>query len=274
MRRISRLVTASLAACCLWPLAGHAAGLNYDCQARITRVETIPPAAAGDSSPWQCSTASGQVSTATHWQRNSLEYCRLTVSVYAQALTAALRIAKTHKRHQWIVLMDADETVLDNSLQDRESDRCGYAHSDARWESWVHAGMARDVPGAAAFTNAVHKLGGLVGIVTNRAVADDAVTQTNLKAAGIWLDYETGMTDTSVKTARWQGAETALAVKFGGHPKAVMWLGDQVTDLAVTDAKGRMLRPMNQKDEGDGIGVDRFVIPNPMYGNWMGNRAN
>jgi len=158
--------TLVLAALCAGP-AG-AAPLSYDCQARMTRVETIPPVAAGDASPWQCAAPIAKPGTATHWQRNSLEYCRLTLSAYDDALRSAQRMAKTHRRGQWIVLMDADETVLDNSLFERERQSCGSEFKDAQWESWVAAGMARDVPGAAAFTQAVHKLGGLIGIVTNR----------------------------------------------------------------------------------------------------------
>ncbi len=132
--------------------------------------------------------------------------------------------------------------------------------------------MASDVPGAAAFTNAVHRLGGLVGIVTNRAVADDDLTKATLKKAGIWFDYEIGMTDGHAdKTDRWRGAETALTTKADGRPVAVMWLGDQVTDLAVLDSHGKLLRAMNQGDAGDGIGDHLFLLANPMYGGWMDN---
>lgn len=248
-----------------------AAALTYDCQARMTRVETIPPPGPGDADPWQCPTPVAKASSATHWQRNALEYCRMALNVYDQALAAARRMAKTYKPHQWIVLMDADETVLDNSLFDRERDRCGGAVKDAQWESWVAADMARDVPGAAAFTHAVHRMGGLVGIVTNRKASDDEVTRATLKKAGIWFDHEIGMGDTLDKTARWRGAVSTLGTKFGGHPRAVLWVGDQVTDFAVVDAKGAIMRAMNQSDRGTGIGEHLFLLPNAMYGGWSGN---
>ena len=240
----------------------------------MTRVETIPPVVAGDAHPWQCVAPTAKPSSATHWQRNSLEYCRLTVSVYDEALRVAERLAKTHRRGQWIVLMDADETVLDNSLFERERQSCGGEFKDAQWESWVAASMARDVPGAAAFTSAVHRLGGLVAIVTNRRAADDAITRADLKRNGIWFDYEIGMADTSDKTLRWRGAVIALKKKFGGQPKAVMWVGDQVTDLAILGKTGNILRAMTQKDTGAGVGVNLFLLPNAMYGNWQENPAN
>ena len=268
----SVLISASLGAVFCLAQPAFAAPITYDCQARMTRVEAIPPVAAGDANPWQCTLdKASKSSAATHWQRNSLEYCRLAVNAYDQALAAAGRIAKTHKPKTWVVLMDADETVLDNSLFDRERDRCAMPVQDAQWENWVHADMARDVPGAAAFTNAVHKLGGLVGIVTNRAQADDATTQATLKKAGIWFDYEIGMADKPDKVARWNGAVDHFRKAFGGHPRAVMWLGDQVTDLAIVDKTGAILRAMSEKDDGAGIGTYLFLLPNPMYGGWMKN---
>jgi len=265
------LAAGSLVAALIATQPAAAAPLTYDCQAYITRVESVPPVAAGDSEPWQCRTPSAKPSTATHWFRHSLEYCRLTVNIYDEALRAALRIAAAHRRHQWIVMLDADETVLDNSLFERERNLCGSEFRDAQWESWVHADLARVIPGAAQFTQAVHRLGGLIAIVTNRIAADDDVTQHTLRTNGIWFDYEEGKGDTSDKTLRWRKAESELGRRFGGHPRTVLWLGDQITDLAVLDRRGAILRAMSQKDAGSGIGSYLFVLPNPMYGGWMDN---
>lgn len=269
-----RLAAASLGAALVTAQPAEGAGLSYDCQAYITRVESVPAVAAGDSDPWQCRTPTAKPTTATHWFRNALEYCRLAVNVYDEALRAAQRITATHHRQRWIVMLDADETVLDNSLFERERNLCGSDFKDAQWESWVRADMARAVPGAAPFTQAVHRMGGLIAIVTNRKSADDQITRHTLRAAGIWFDSEAGMDDTSDKTARWHNAETELARKFGGQPRIALWIGDQVTDLAITNREGTILRAMNQKDQGDGIGTNRFILPNPMYGNWMDNPAN
>jgi 5'-nucleotidase (lipoprotein e(P4) family) len=270
MRNIA--VLAGLCALFLLAQPAPAAPLTYDCQARMARVETVPPVAAGDANPWQCTAPTGKTPAGVHWQRSALEYCRIAVNIYDQALAAAARLAKTHKPHRWLVLMDADETVLDNSLFDRERAHCGGEVKDEQWRSWVRAEMAPAVPGAVEFTNAVHRLGGLVGIVTNRAEDQDEITRATLKKAGIWFDYETGMSgDHSDKLERWLQAEAALTTKRYGRPVAVMWLGDQMTDLAILDRHGRPARAMSQKDRGDGTGKYLFLLPNPMYGGWMGN---
>jgi 5'-nucleotidase (lipoprotein e(P4) family) len=171
--------------------------------------------------------------------------------------------------------MDADETVIDNSLFERERQACGSVFEDEMWRSWVRAQLAPAVPGAAAFTRAVHRLGGYVAIVTNRAADQDDLTQKTLRTAGIRFDFEIGMTgDHSDKTERWRAARDAIASRHGGKPRIVMWIGDQVTDLAVVDKSGRIERAMTQKDQGGGIGDYLFLIPNPMYGNWQGNPEN
>jgi 5'-nucleotidase (lipoprotein e(P4) family) len=256
-----RILMAMLAFC----LPATAAPLTYDCQARMTRVEAVPPIDPADASPWQCKSPTAKTPNGTHWQRNALEYCQIARSQYGDALDAARRMAKTYKAHQWIVLMDADETVLDNSLFERERNRCGNDFQDAQWESWVKADMARDVPGAALFTQTVRKLGGLVAIVTNRKASDDSITQRTLKKAGIGFDYEVGMGETSDKTTRWREAVAAL------HARPVMFVGDQMSDLAVLGKDGSIVRAMSQKDRGTDIGVNLFLLPNPMYGTWQDN---
>jgi 5'-nucleotidase (lipoprotein e(P4) family) len=262
----------SLGALVLLAQPALAAHLTYDCQSRMTRAVAIPPSAEGDANPWQCKAPVTKTPPAIHWLRNSLEYCRIAVNVYDEALAAAAHIARTHKPHRWIVMMDADETVLDNSLFERERRVCGGEFKDAQWRSWVRANLANDVPGAAGFTEGVHRLGGLVAIVTNRSVDDDALTRAALKKAGIEFDYEIGMTgDHSDKTDRWRGAEAVLTTKANGRPIAAMWIGDQVSDLAVLDKRGQLLRAMRQSDRGGGIGTFLFLLPNPMYGGWASN---
>ena len=116
-------------------------------------------------------------------------------------------------------MLDADETVLDNSLFERERNMCGSEFKDAQWESWVRADMARAVPGAAAFTQAVHRMGGLIAIVTNRKASDDEITRTRSAPPESGSTSEIGMAESTDKTTRWRNAEVELARKFGGQPQ-------------------------------------------------------
>lgn len=254
--------------------AAPATPQTYDCQARITRPEAPPPGRSGDG--WRCATPHNtSLSPALHWFRDSLEYCRAATSAYGEAMHAAYRAALRYGPGGWVVLMDADETVLDNSLYSREREACGESFSPTSWAAWIKAGDAADIPGAAAFTQSVHALGGLVAIVTNRDAGDDKLTRRNLAALGIHFDYETGLPkgEKSDKVARWKEAVAALAAETKAAPRAVIWVGDQVTDFPILDDRGDIVRAMSEKDPGEGIGERFFIIPNPVYGGWTSNPA-
>lgn len=282
--RFPNLLAAFVWLSALASMAGTAEPLRFDCHARATRSDDAPAPNSGDMHGWQCPAGTAAISSATQWQRHSVEYCRLTTSVYAAALAAAQTLkTKYHlRRHRWVVIMDADETLLDNSLNEVQRDRCNdTAFNNEVWESWVHAratpqsnpGMADEVPGAAEFTKGIHALGGLIAIVTNRSAADDPVTRDNLFRLGILSDYEVGQDanqpdERASKLTRWQRAVRTLSGEFHVAVKPVMWIGDQVTDLAVTDGQGNMIGAMSQADEVPGVGINRFLVPNPMYGNW------
>lgn len=249
----------------------------YDCHARMTDNVTFQRPTPGEKNPWQCtSSAKHKFTSALDWFRDSLEYCRIATTAYQDATRAAYRAAVRYGPKNWIVFLDADETVLDNSLYERERERCGQAFSEASWQNWLRAGKARGVPGAAAFTQTVHALGGLVAIVTNRDASIDPVTRKNLKADGIWFDYETGRPHGTPhgKAARWRAAVASLAHSTGGAPMPVIWVGDQVTDFPRLDAQDHVVGAMSQKDVGKGIGQRFFLIPNPIYGNWTKNPEN
>ena len=250
---------------------------GFDCQARIATDTPVPAPAPGESDSWQCTAPSHhKLMTAERWFRDSLEYCRIATSTYQYAADAARRAAAIHRRGTWVVFMDADETVLDNSLYERERERCGESFSDASWSKWLAAGIAAEIPGGAAFTQAVHRLGGYVAIVSNRDASLDASTQANLKHLGIWFDYETGdpAGTPSDKTSRWKGALAALSAKTHKRLVPAMWVGDQVTDFGILDAHGDIVRAMSETDSGRGVGKRYFLIPNPIYGGWTKNSEN
>ena len=250
---------------------------HYDCQARMAHPTPVPPAPHGEADAWQCAVPGNhKLSTALDWFRDSLEYCRIATSAYRDATRAAYRAAVRHGPGGWIVFLDADETVLDNSLYEREQQRCGRRFSQARWDNWLKAGIARAMPGAAAFTQLVHRLGGYVAIVTNRNATIDKTTRRNLRADGLWFDYEIGHRKGTPddKVARWKRAVEVLTRIHGDRPVPVIWVGDQVTDFPKRDAGGHFTRAMSQSDPGRGIGVHYFLIPNPIYGNWTKNPEN
>ncbi|HUX32285.1 MAG TPA: HAD family acid phosphatase [Gemmatimonadaceae bacterium] len=208
------------------------------------------------------------LSLALRWMRRSAEYRAATRQTYRLAEQRLNELAPAVERGRWGVILDADETVLDNSeyAVRRESLDSGY--TEASWTAWVKEEAAGTVPGAVAFTRRVQALGGRVVIVTNRADAVCGETRATLRKVGVEADAVLCQAaDTSDKNPRFLRVERGTAAP-GLPPLAVLeWVGDNIQDFP----------RLTQAARGDTttyalFGRRYFVLPNPDYGSWQANR--
>lgn len=211
-----------------------------------------------------------QPSASIRWYRASAERRAIYVEVYRAATERLEQRAKTLTPESWGVIMDADETVLDNSPNEEAGDSLHQGFSDARWVAWVRRDAARALPGAVDFTRRVHELGGKLAIVTNRAdsLCDD--TRRTLTQAGIAADEVLCQTaPTGDKNPRFQAIENGTPPSTLPRLTIVMWLGDNIQDFpAPTGAQSIRLAPDSAFAP---YGDIYFALPNPMYGSWEHN---
>jgi 5'-nucleotidase (lipoprotein e(P4) family) len=198
------------------------------------------------------------------WVRNSAEYRALTRQVYATAGDRLPELARGLRAQRWAVILDADETVLDNSEYQR---RLAVAHTpfDSKgWTAWVNERAAPAVPGALEFTKLVHSLGGLVAIVTNRSMAECDATRENLKSIGIEADVVLCQPPgEGNKNPRFQRVQSGTAAPGLPALTVVEWLGDNIQDFpSLTQTVRTDSTALGQ------FGKRYFVLPNPMYGSW------
>jgi 5'-nucleotidase (lipoprotein e(P4) family) len=163
--------------------------------------------------------------------------------------------------------MDADETVLDNSEFERRIAESGEAFEESMWSDWVREEAAGLVPGAARFIATVERLGGRVAIVTNRDADLCPATRRNLDALGIRPTVILCETETGEKEPRFQRIQEGTA-ENGVPPLAVLaWIGDNIGDFPDLEQDIRDV----SDSSFDAFGRRYFVLPNPMYGSWLGN---
>ncbi|MBS5067385.1 HAD family acid phosphatase, partial [Veillonella sp.] len=122
------------------------------------------------------------------WMRTSAEYRALAYQGYNVAMNA-LKMAVTdpsHQRKPLAIVLDADETVVDNTKLMGESIVNGNGRFDAPWwRQAVHQGKSQAMPGAVEFLNEVHKQGVEIFYVSNRyAPVNLDVTIQNFKELG------------------------------------------------------------------------------------------
>ena len=100
---------------------------------------------------------------AIKYTRDSEEYATLTRQVYRMAGDAVSRRTSDAGPRPWAVVLDIDETTLDNSTYQLE--RAAYggpSFEPVSWSAWVRRREAPAVPGVIGFIDLVRKAGGHV----------------------------------------------------------------------------------------------------------------
>ena len=203
------------------------------------------------------------------WMRTSAEYRALAYQGYNVAMNA-VKMAVTdpsHQRKPLAIVLDADETVVDNTKLMGESIVNGNGRFDAPWwRQAVHQGKSQAMPGAVEFLNEVHKQGVEIFYVSNRyAPVNLDVTIQNFKELGfpsIDKDHVLLFEKDSDKQPRFD----MIAKKY----YVVVYMGDNAGDFPM-GTKGKTLAERNAIIDAhkEDFGTIFVVFPNPAYGSWV-----
>lgn len=203
------------------------------------------------------------------WMRTSAEYKALAYQGYNVAMNA-VKIAVTDPSHQkkpLAIVLDADETVVDNTKLMGESIANGNGRFDAPWwRQAVHQGKSQAMPGAVEFLNEVHKQGVEIFYVSNRyAPVNLDVTIQNFKELGfpsVDKDHVLLFEKDSDKQPRFD----MIAKKY----YVVVYMGDNAGDFPI-GTKGKTLAERNGIIDAhkEDFGTTFVVFPNPAYGSWV-----
>lgn len=207
------------------------------------------------------------------WVRSSVEYQAICIQTYRWAWIAVKEKSK-QLDVPWAVVLDVDETVLDNSPYEAMAAEKGLQYP-ALWSEWVLSAEAEAVPGAKAFLDSISTLGERAHVVfiTNRDTAFERATIENLKKLNMWAeDYlmlcQRDKSDT--KLIRRREVQTGTGRCEGmGERKIIALIGDQLGDV-VDFAGGTSVEELRDMFRESPLwGSSSFVLPNPMYGSWL-----
>ena len=219
------------------------------------------------------------------WMQTSAEYGAVCETIY-RAATAQLDTALADKDRDALVpeergnaaaglppavIMDVDETVLDNSPYQARLIANGKEYDDVSWDAWVAEKKAQPLPGVVAFAQAAAAKGITVLYLSNRDEHLQAATIANLKAVGLPVkddDVFLGL-GTFVKDCEQNGSEKNCRRRLAGQNyRVLMQFGDQLGDFVQVLANAPKDRGQLAGKYRDWFGQRWWMLPNPSYGSW------
>jgi len=251
----------------------------------------VPPAAPATPAPTPVAvSAPGPVANdnlnAVAWTQTAVEHDLVYREVYRAAGEKLLQALKdrgwdalpreerknTARGLAPAVILDIDETVLDNSPYQARLVRDGKSFDEFSWSQWCREKAARAMPGALEFTRLAARHGVTVFYLSNRAQDLNAATLDNLRAEGFPLAADETVflgLGTVVEGCEQVGSEKGCRRELiARRHRVLLQVGDQLGDFVDVLAN----TPEGRRDAvagyADWIGQRWFVLPNPTYGSW------
>ena len=214
------------------------------------------------------------------YAQSSTEYAANCIQTYANASqildtaiadkkwTAALEQTGEYSEKPMAIILDVDETVLDNVAFQARSILSGLSYPNG-WIEWGLEASAKPVPGVSNFLKNASKKGIKIFYVTNRVAELEEATRKNIKNLGLPFDE-----DRDVLLMRdengWGSDKVSRRALVAKDYRILMLVGDQLTDFisleeATTDIASR--KELAEK-YSDMWGQKWFMLTNPMYGKW------
>jgi acid phosphatase len=169
------------------------------------------------------------------------------------------------------IIVDVDETGLDNSPSQVRQIRSGSEFNEAAWGAWVQQRAAKPLPGALEFLRGAAAKGITVFYISNRDASLAAATVDNLRRAGFPIDKDAQFLGLGsvVEGCEQEGSEKACRRQLVGRRyRVLMQFGDQLGDFVQVVANTRDGRRAAIAPYDDWIGERWWVLPNPVYGAW------
>lgn len=175
------------------------------------------------------------------------------------------------------IIVDIDETILDNDAFNARGVSKRYARFDESWfDCWGEEKQARAYAGAVRFLDAAVSRGAVVFYVTNRRENQRKAVVETLRREGFPLVGDgtnvvfRGHATTSDDGSREKGARRqCIAREF----RVAMMFGDNLGDFIDHVDGSPAERRQRAADEGADArwGNTWFMLPNPVYGSWLGS---
>lgn len=161
------------------------------------------------------------------------------------------------------VIVDVDETVLDNTGFEARVIQAGMTYDATMWKAWTTEGVATAIPGAAEFLTHAKNRGVTVFYITNRDEDERPGTLRNLQNLGFPVT-----TGTLLLRSNGVSDKSPRRKQVADRYRVLLVAGDDLNDFANARSASWQQRADIIENNRSWWGTRWFMIPNPMYGSW------
>lgn len=224
------------------------------------------------------------------WVQTAVEFRATALQAYARARqqldaaladpawTAALEQTADASALPPAVVLDLDETVLDNSpfqarairtqVETRATGRRAEGFDPVAWDAWCAEGKAGAIPGAVEFLRYARSRGVTPFFVSNRTGPLEAATRRNLAALGVEVSDAPDTVLLRNERPEWAASDkTARRQAVARTHRILLLVGDDLGDFVPADGSVAVRAERLAAHEAR-WGTQWIVLANPMYGSW------
>lgn len=217
------------------------------------------------------------------WLRTSVEYDALTRQAFAaateklgqalvdpnwEALVEVERSGVALSGRPPCVIVDVDETMLDNSAFQMERIQSDTEYDTEVWNEFVRRRASPAIEGAVDFAQACRASGVKVFFVTNREAKVEAATRHNLVSEGLMDENDPDLILSKNERNNWTSDKASRRRFVAQKYRVLLLVGDDLNDFL--SAKNLTIQQRNRLflAHQENWGQRWFVLPNPNYGSW------
>jgi acid phosphatase len=242
----------------------------------VTAGTPAPAAPAASTEPCPSLRDTHEQLQGTLWMQTAAEYRILAETIYrtaGESLRAALAdpawSAATEQTSDPsslppAVILDLDETVLDNSRFQGEQVVRREPYTGPLWEAWIDRREAGLVFGAKDFLADARAKGVAVFFVTNRTLKQEPATLETLLKLGL---QATAGEILSKEENGWTSDKTGRRKYLAERYRILLLVGDDLNDFIAAQLPSEERVAAAEKHSA-WWGRRWFLLPNPLYGSW------
>ncbi|MEO6334351.1 MAG: 5'-nucleotidase, lipoprotein e(P4) family [Pyrinomonadaceae bacterium] len=239
----------------------------------IASISLTPGSFAQTSQPALAPSLEYQLASVLYMQK-SAEYralCFQAFNVAHMRLDADLdkknnkKLSKAERKMPRAIVVDIDETVLDNSPAQARGIKTNSPYNSKDWYAWSNMRKAKAVPGSVEFLNYAVSKGVKIFYISNRDEQNEKqATLENLKSVGFRdISSDNVMLRTTESTK--EGRRKLVSDRY----RIVILVGDNLDDFSeVFEKKPIADRFAVTVQMRESWGRNFIVLPNAMYGTW------